>query len=64
MEVGPDFDPLTEEGSIDINDDEYESLIPNENVDPQGLFDKLRRRFGDRARAICLAVFGRKVEVA
>ena len=51
MEVDPDFDPTPEEGQTDINDEEYESLIPNENVDPQGLFDKLRRRFGDRARS-------------
>ena len=51
MEADPDFDPATEEGQTDINDEEYESLIPNENVDPQGLFDKLRRRFGDRARS-------------
>ena len=45
-----DFDPTTE-GQVDINDEEYDSLIPNDNVDPEGLFDKLTRRFGDRARS-------------
>ena len=28
-----DFDPTTEEGQVDINDEEYDSLIPNDNVD-------------------------------
>ena len=46
-----DFDPTTEEGQVDINDEEYDALIPNDNVDPEGLFDKLTRRFGDRARS-------------
>ena len=46
-----DFDPTTEEGQVDINDEEYDSLIPNDHVDPEGLFDKLTRRFGDRARS-------------
>ena len=45
-----DFDPTTE-GQVDINDEEYDSLIPNDNVDPEGLFNKLTRRFGDRARS-------------
>ena len=51
MEGETDFDPTTEEGQVDINDEEYDSLIPNDNVDPGGLFDKLTRRFGDRARS-------------
>ena len=51
MEGETDFDPTTEEGQVDINDEEYDSLIPNDNVDPEGLFDKLTRRFGDRARS-------------
>ena len=51
MEGEMDFDPTTEEGQVDINDEEYDSLIPNDHVDPEGLFDKLTRRFGDRARS-------------
>ena len=51
MDGEMDFDPTTEEGQVDISDEEYDSLIPNDNVDPQGVFDKLTRRFGDRARS-------------
>ncbi|XP_031570883.1 myosin-13-like [Actinia tenebrosa] len=45
-----DFDPTTEEGQVDINDEEYETLLPDDNVDKQGLFDKLTRKYGRRAR--------------
>ena len=44
-----DFDPLTEEGQVDINDEEYESII-NDDVDPGGFRDAMIRRFGNRLR--------------
>ncbi|XP_031551344.1 citron Rho-interacting kinase-like [Actinia tenebrosa] len=60
MEVeGTDFDPTTEEGQVDINDEEYESLLPDDNVNSRGLFDKLRRKYGSRARD-ALRSLGRK----
>ena len=51
-----DFDPTTEEGQIDINDEEYETLLPNKNVDAEGLYDKLTTRFGDRAKSALRAL--------
>ena len=42
MEGETDFDPTTEEGQVDINDEEYDSLIPNDNVDPEGYSISLR----------------------
>jgi hypothetical protein len=46
-----DFDALTEEGQVDINEGEYESLIPDGSEEPGDFQDMMKRQFGDRLRA-------------
>jgi DUF438 domain-containing protein len=46
-----DFDPLTEEGRVDINEDEYEVLITRDYADDNDFRDTMHRRFGSKWRA-------------
>ena len=53
MEGETDFDPTTEEGQADINDDDYDSLF-TEDKSPRRFFDKMVDRFGGARRVTCL----------
>ena len=49
MEVDPDFDPTTEEGRTDINedvDDEYDSLLKRPDENEVTWSQRIRSRFG------------------
>ena len=48
-----DFDPTTEEGRIDINDEvdkEYDTLLPKENEPLDDFYSRFRQKFGSRWR--------------
>ena len=44
-----DFDPTTEEGQADINDDDYDALF-TEDESPRRFFDRMVDRFGSAWR--------------
>ncbi|XP_031570500.1 myosin-2 heavy chain-like [Actinia tenebrosa] len=49
MEVeGTDFDPLTEEGQVDINDEEFDAWTKGEETDPLIFDEALREKYGSR----------------
>ena len=49
MEGETDFDPTTEEGQADINDDDYDALF-TEDESPRRFFDRMVDRFGSAWR--------------
>ena len=49
MEGEMDFDPTTEEGQADINDDDYDALF-TEDESPRRFFDRMVDRFGSAWR--------------
>ena len=53
MEGETDFDPTTEEGQADINDDDYDALF-TEDESPRRFFDRMVDRFGGAWRVTCL----------